>query len=365
MKKLIFFAAAATLFIVSCNKENPAPKGQNLVFKASIENADAKATLGEDLSVNWTKGDKIGIWVADAGWTTKNQPFTLVGDGGSAQGEFQYDHGDFDATEPKYAFFPWQGNSSDDNNVYEETLYFKMKGGAYYDYVSGQLLTPLVAALAENDPTDIHFKFVGGAVKVSVKGVPGSVHSIGMTIPGFNIHEDFSVNPEEAGTCSVAATEGENSSVWLNFATAEEARDFDFVFPVPTVAAEKILFEMWDADNICVWSGKAKNATIGRGEALVMPELTFSYKYPKFTEASANDICGSFTNNWSEGLALLTDGNWDLAKNVEIPAGGEFKVRINGSWDEAYPGSNYVVNEEGTYNILYNRSSHEIKLIKL
>lgn len=372
MKKIMIFAAIATLFVVSCNKETPAGDngGRNLIFKASIENVTSKATLSDDLALLWSAGDEIGIYVTDEGWKTKNQPFKLIGNGGSAQGEFQYEYGDFNAQHPAFAFFPWTGSTSNDNNVYEGTMYFKMKGGAYYDYTSGQLLAPLVANLSDEDPTNIHFKYVGGVVKVSVKNVPGEVHSIGMTIAGWNIHEDFSVNPSQAGTCSVAATAGNDDTIWLNIPTASSARDYVFIFPVPTVTPTSISFVMYDSSNYKVWSKSVKNPqAIGRAEALVMPEVEYAFSekayYSGFTTPADYELCGSFTDWGDHPIAMVTDMTWSVARNVEMAAGAAFKVRVNNDWEHAYPSNNYVVNEAGTYNVLFNNSTHEIKLVSV
>ena len=93
MKKLLFVVAAATLFF-SCQKEifNDNPASQRFTFKASIEAliSPTKADMNASNQLVWAEGDQIGVYVNDEGWTDKNQPFTLVGTGGSTTGDFEW-----------------------------------------------------------------------------------------------------------------------------------------------------------------------------------------------------------------------------------------------------------------------------------
>ena len=266
MKRIAYvFAALAAIFVTSCAKENEpvdnGKAGKAYTLRASIEDPATKATLS-GTSLLWSGGDKIGVYVPDFG--TKNQPFTLVGDGGSATGEFKYDYdnGVLNSTQASAAFFPWNGTGSDVNNVYEGTMYFKMPD-SYTNYTSGKMLVPLVAKMTYNSATeeyeDLAFKYVGGVVWLSISNVPGAAHSLGMTVSGKNVHGEFSVNPADAGTATWVAGDGNNSTIWLNMATAEADRAFDFVFPVPTLASPTLTFQMYDKNDVLIWKRTASN----------------------------------------------------------------------------------------------------------
>ena len=252
MKKAFFFVAIATLFLLSCEKEN-APVQKAVTFTAGIENLSTKATMsGYDLV--WSTGDKIGIY--DNG----NKSFTLDGDGGSTTGTFVCDDQTYTATDPSAAFFPWNGSGSSCNNVYNGTVYFKLPEG-YDNYTSGQMLTPLVAKL--NNSTDpIEFKHAGAAVKVTVKNLPAGVKSIGMYVDGQQVRGNYQINPASAGSASMTLDGDGNTSyndVWLNFAPSDTEREF----------------KMYNSSNTLVWSKTTKaQSSLRRGEVLEMPELT-------------------------------------------------------------------------------------------
>ena len=206
MKKVFFIVAVATLFF-SCQKEvEPAApaSSERFIFKASTENltSPTKADMNASNQLVWAEGDQIGVYVNDEGWTDKNQPFTLVGTGGSTTGDFEWANSGTFSDKAAAAFFPWEGTGSDKNNVYEGTAYFKLRD-SYWSYTSGKMLTPLVASL--NGSTDqIKFKHAGAAVKVTINNLPAHVHSMGMTVDGQQITGDYMIDPAQAGSDALA-----------------------------------------------------------------------------------------------------------------------------------------------------------------
>ncbi|MBR5042967.1 MAG: hypothetical protein IKX67_06970 [Bacteroidales bacterium] len=375
MKKYLFIVAVATLFF-SCNKElePTAPTTTDrFTFKASIEQLaePTKATINGSNQLVWAQDDKIGIYVTTSNWTDKNQPFTLDGEGGATTGDFKWDYnGDFPAADATAAFFPWQGTGSDKNNVANSSIYFKLPG-SYSNYTSGQMFTPLVAKL--NGSTDpIAFKHAGAAVKVTFNNLPAGVHSLGMTVDGQQVYGDFSVEIENAGTAAmtpdnVVAT---NNTIWLNIAPADAEREFTFLFPVPALTTPKLSFQMYDENNILVWQKnlKAQPSSLGRGDVLVMPALDNINPYAQFKEISSKwTVIGTANgSNWDKDFAMFTDGTICIAKGLTFEANGEFKIRQNKSWDNASygnNGNNVVVSAAGSYDIIFNSETKEVKAV--
>ena len=124
MKKLFFVVAVATLFF-SCQKEiepTTPTETKGFTFTAGIENLATKADINSSNDLVWAEGDKIGVF--GASWDNKNQPFTLAGEGGSTTGKFNYDNGEFTATDASFAFFPWNG---DNNGSVDGKMYFHLR----------------------------------------------------------------------------------------------------------------------------------------------------------------------------------------------------------------------------------------------
>ena len=369
MKKYLFIVAVATLFF-SCNKElePTAPTTTDrFTFKASIEQLaePTKANINADNGLVWATGDQIGVYVNDANWTDKNQPFTLSSGAGTTQGAFTWDNSGTFSDKAAAAFFPWQGTGSDNNNVYDGTMYFKLRD-AYWSYESGKMLTPLVASLS-GSTDDIHFKHAGAAVKVHINNVPKRVHSIGMSVNGQQVSGTFSINPANAGTDAMALVgdvDVTKNSVWLNIWNGSEAA-WDFIFPVPEVTKPKLSFQMYDENDVLVWSKnlKAQSSDLKRGDILVMPDLTIT-PYSQFTESTEWTLVGLIggINAWDDDIPMYTDGTVSILKGVSFKAGDEFKVRKNKAWGESYPGSNYAITADCTKDVWFNNSTHEITL---
>lgn len=369
MKKAFFLVAVATLALLSCQKENEItnnqPSKDRFTFKASIEALDTKATLNSANELVWAAGDQIGIYVNEPSWTDKNQPFTLSAGEGSSEGEFAWDYtGEF-STNATAAFFPWEGTGSDKNNVYEGTMYFKLRD-SYWSYESGKMLTPLIASLSgSTDP--ISFKHAGAAVKVTINNVPARTHSIGMSVDGQQITGNYSINPANAGTDGLTLVDTPDASkntVWLNVWNGS-TQAWTFVFPVPALTKPKLSFQMWDENDILVWSTKlkAQSSDLGRGDVLVMPAIDIT-PYKQFKESTEWTFCGTIggINAWDADIPMYTDGNVCILAGVTFAAGDEFKIRKGKAWTEAYPGSNYVVTTAGKYDVIFNISSKEITL---
>ena len=201
-KTMLLLAAMAAFLALSCQKEMEVTESVDdnaFALKASIEDLSTptKATINGSHQFLWSASDKIGVYVSD--WGTKNQPFTLSGAGGERTGSFVYDYdgGAFSATTATAAYFPWNGtNIETDNNVSGSTMYFKLKQG-YDNYLSGQMLTPLVSPMtySAGSYAPITFKHAGAAVKVVVSNVPAGAHSMGLVAEGQQIrggyHTDF------------------------------------------------------------------------------------------------------------------------------------------------------------------------------
>lgn len=72
-------------------------------------------------------------------------------------------------------------------------------------------------------------------------------------------------------------------------------------------------------------------------------------------------------SNWDKDFAMVKSENANVLiteQSFTMAAGDTFKIRLNGAWDESYPGpvTNYTVEAAGTYYITFNTETHEIGL---
>lgn len=380
MKKAIFLVAVATIALLSCQKENETTgnltDNNRITFKASIEafSDETKATLGSENALVWKGGDindtdnqpdRIGIYVNDASWEQKNQPFHLNSTTDVEEGEFVYDYdgGNFTNTNATAAFFPWEGTGSDKNNVYDGVAYFKLRD-AYWSYDNNKMLTPLVAPItytnnAVNQP--IKFKHAGAAVKLTLNNLPSGTYKVKMSVDGKQITGGFHVNPANAGSEALALDEAEDvtkNTVTLN--TWKSSGAFNWIFPVPELTKPKLAFEILDENGIPIWSRslKAQKNDVKRGEILAMPALDIT-PYAKFVQDNttwtfSGNINGS---SWKDNVPMVTDGKYWILSGFTFKEGDEFKIRKDNKWDEAYPSSNWVITAAyaGTKDIIFDK----------
>lgn len=376
MKKSLIIVAFATLFVASCQKEadlsSQNSSNQTPVFRASIEplTLDTKAAINNSNQLEWATDDKIGIYFPS--WGDKNQSFTLSGGEGTSIGTFTRDaSGDYDPSDAAYAYFPWQGTAYGDNNIYEGTMYFKLKD--WYDgyTTSGKMLTPLVASISSSE--DIAFKHVGAAVKLTVNNLVSGGYKAKMTVYNTQITGDFKMDPANAGSEAIVLNGTENTDKnYITLNTWKGSGAFSWVFPVPTLSKPKLKFEITDENGVPAWSKslKAQANDLDRGDILVMPAIDVT-PYAKFVQ---DDACEwSFSGNingsaWQDDIPMVSDGKYWILAGFTFKEGDEFRIRKDKKWDEAYPegsGNNWVFTSSnaGAKDIIFNSETHEIKVV--
>lgn len=365
MKKTLFFVAVATLFFFSCQRENVALDNyQRVTFKASIDALETKANINATQDLIWADGDKIGVYVNND-WADKNQPFVLTGSAGSTSGDFEWEYetstNHFPSDVAIAAFFPWQGQDTDNNNSYwDGNVYFKLKN--YYDnYTSGQMLTPLVAPIVQNgssyDP--IAFKHAGAAVKVTVNNLPKGVKSAGM-IADQQVWGNYHIDLNATGNLTLDdSANSANNQVWFNFSNDAESA-FTFLFPVPALNTPVLTFKFYDINGVLVWEKTTPaQPSIAKGQVLDMGAINIT-AYRHLTLSTEYTVIGTAnSSSWDVDFPMLTDGVWCVAKGLTFAAGGAFKVRQDKSWDsgKVFPGdgdsNNVIVPAAGTYDIFF------------
>ena len=390
MKKYLFFVAVATLFAVSCQKENGLISEQNknnnaLTFKASIEqlveNAQSqnpsqvpvKGTIDESNQLVWAENDLIGIYFPD--WGDKNQPFRLAAeDAGKTVGSFSI----ATAANPSgasatAAYFPWEPAGSTtypeswQNNVYEGVMYFKLRD-TYHDYSTKKMLTPMVASITSSTD-NISFKHAGAAVKLVTNNLVSGEYYAKMTVADKQITGGFHVNPANAGSEALALDAAEDkaqNNVTLH--AWKSSGSFTWIFPVPEISKPKLKFEITDKYGVTVWkkSLAAQSNDLGRGDILVMPDKDINAYEGLTKDATTWTFSGNINGSaWIDNIPMYTDGNYSVLSGCTFAAGDEFKIRKDNKWDEAYPGSNWVFNagNAGTKDIIFNNSTHEIRVV--
>ena len=286
MKKSLIYAAAL-IAAVGCNKEftdDSIPVG-NVILTATVESEGTKvgASVDKDaatVAFTWTKGDAIAVKTA-SGYET----FTLVGEGGSASGEFS---GNAAVTAGAPAVFPAAaaGTSTDVNLPAE------------YDYVAGQTNALLYANVdADNN---MAFKHLAGLVSLKLEGVPAGAKFV-LTAAGQKVNGAYSIAD---GQINVAAAANEaESTVTIKF--AEKADEAVVYVPLPVGEYAALAVQLQDANGAVIAQAAAtQTKTLGRAVLKTMPNMVVDLKDFFVTPAGAGDKSGKTWEN-AMGVAEL------------------------------------------------------------
>ena len=280
MKKRYLIFAAALLAAVGCHKEmtDGAMPAGSVILKATVESDGTKvgASVNKEentVAFTWTKGDAIAVETT-GGYET----FTLVGDGGSATGEFS---GNVSVPAGAKAVFPAAAASaSADINLPAE-----------YNYVAGQTNALLLASVTAGG--EMGFKHLGGLVSLELKGVPAGAKFV-LTAAGQKINGAYSVTE---GQVDVVATEvAEESSVAVKFAEYTSSAVVYVPLPVGEYAALKA--QVLGADGTVLSEiAAAETKTFARKSLKAMPHMIVDLKDWFVTPEGAGDKSGTSWDN--------------------------------------------------------------------
>lgn len=384
MKKILYFAAMATLFASSCQKEVDPSEQQSqdnnkapftiTVSSESFGNP-VKGTLNASNQLVWKTGDKIGVYTNEPSWEHKNQPFTLVGEGGSTTGSFVYDYngGVYNSENVQAAFYPWQGEEMSDNNVFDPgtgpIMYYKLKS-EYWGYSSGDMLTPLIASISNLDDK-IVFRHAGAAVKLTINNLVSGTYKVKMAVDNQQITGDFEIPVAGAGTQAISVEAGKENlsknAITLNSWKSNGA--IDYIFPVPELVKPKLSFNIKDENGVEVWSKnlKAQPEDLARAEVLVMPAIDIT-PYSQFkTQSSTWTFCGTINKSVFTDVPMMVseDGSVCILKGVTFVDGDKFKIRKDKAWDESYPAGDWVFNSgnAGVHDIIFHTDTHDVDVV--
>ena len=281
MKKILFLLSLACVLYSSCQKENEVNNNQKVSIKAIVEPAQTKADINSSYQTIWRENDEISVYLST--WTNnKYQPFILDEGKDTKEATFTW-NGDptwtWKWTDAKYAFYPKASASNQYINQDNGTFHYNLPTS--YDYTSEQSVLPLAAYLGNVDNPTIEFKYLCGAVKISLKDVPAKANSIELSL-GNNVLTGWHYVPAAGigGDNPVGLIKYDDNTsttpVKFNFAQASDKRDMVFLFPVPpTSTAAKVKIDLYH-DTAKIWSVESNKAqsAIARKDVLAMPQLT-------------------------------------------------------------------------------------------
>jgi len=256
MKKVLFFAAIASAFAISCTKaENDLmdPSAGRNVIQAVIED-DTRSSVTDGGTFNWTSGDKITLVGADDSNATYNyvsgNNFSLVGSSS--------------VTNPTVAYYP-----ANDNHTANS---FRLADS--YSYEASISTNAAMIATPPTEGDTYAFRHLGGLMRFNVKNVPVGAKSFSFTAEGKKITGDFTIDD---GIIETVASETDKT-VTINFTELTAAQDMTFYVPLPVgeYGNYTVAFSIEGQQNKISYPSTNVTNTIARKTLLLMPTFSFN-----------------------------------------------------------------------------------------
>lgn len=356
------FAAVATFAAASCAQEldNQLPEGEKVVFEASVDGADTKVTLDGKVS-KWESGDKITIHNG-----TKGYEFSTTDEGVKA--EFSYVGDDFSG-DKFMAVYP-AGN-------YTADVTAKTVNGIVIPekqvLVAGTYPKDAAYSVAYTETESLEFKNAVALLKFKVKGADVTYGCFYADGGKGDITGKYNVdyNNGEPVLTSVEAKQ------WADFHMNEAALVEGATYYLAVAPATFATGFAMSLNGVEVKKHTGAY-TLKRNHIYDLGTLEYKEVDPSTLSWA---ICGDM-NNWTGDVAMTLEGDWFVAKNLDVASGQSFKFRANASWDvnrgvpgdvdpvTLNPGEEKTVEHNGknmtvaagTYNIYLSKDCTKVKV---
>ena len=280
MKKTVFFLAALLAVAAGCTREFdtvlPEEEGQVMVFHATAETPETKVGYTGDKTFYWSYGDQIGILSSNNGQPVWNVA-TYQGYDADARGVFTT--GAFHSTTQflGVAQYPAALESTAGDTFNEKT--FKLGLPWQYNVETvASVFMPLIAKVYDEHASDLYFRHVGGAVKVTFMNIPESRIKTFRLLSDKRINGEFTLDLSKLGTnqCVAKAATAQNEDQKMveikNFSSGARQQMVVY-FPVPTGSMKFGLQVLMDGKEYYYQEVGSTVNTIGRGTILQMPTV--------------------------------------------------------------------------------------------
>ena len=326
MKKLIYIFAMAALAFVGCSKNDVVEDNtEDIVSEpftliAYTDDVDSKATIDGSLNIKWATDDRIVVGMYETGdYTPWEREFRLTEGAGKSNGTFELVGDGTPGENTLYnAIYPKFDNTFYDSGTSKiNPAIARIQLKESYTWSENTIFAPMIAYGTAGDKKGLHFKHIGGAVKVTMKNLPVGTTKVSLTLTSdgdltgnFNYTVADIANVTPGALTSAASNAGKTVS--FTFDALGSTTNRTFYFPTPTLTAPEFTISVYVGEDE-VWhnSTKAAQSDITRGGLLVMPDATIK---PHFLYVMDEGV----TASWPSGRQIYISKNIDLYDTEEV-----------------------------------------------
>ena len=331
MRKYLSLICLLAIWISGCNQENvlknQSTSAEGRVFTTSLESDGSRTYLEEGRLSRWTEGDLISLFDGN----TLNRKYQFDGKTGDNSGTFSIVNKPFGTgaiLSANYAVYPYASDMKISEKGVITTTLPAVQSYANNSFGLGD--NTMVAVTKDTYDTFLHFKNVGGCIKLQLYGDDITVKSI--TLTGNN-HEKLagkaSIMAAYNDVPTVLMTNNATESITLDCGegvkignTAETATEFWMVVP-PTTFEKGITVKMTDVDNNAFTQTTANKLEIKRNVIKQMAAFEVDIPYPYLTFTAKEHQTLRMTKAVETVEYSVNNGEWTTLGTKNISFGGE------------------------------------------
>ncbi len=357
--KKLFVLAALGLMTFACEEQEPG-SGKELQDVDCTIVAEMDPMIGLD-ELLWAEGAKMNVVAVNADSEAVVRELALTEGAGTGQGTFV---GAVKENETPYTLvYP---SAVEVDTEKKKLVLPSAYGDAETDYSPG--LTPVMAAYPEEDGSAV-FVHLGGALEVSVKGLPANARGVVLTADkGIAGPFKFDYEADRIPTLMAEeAVEGDVSSyasITILFKPNNESRDEVFYFPLPVGSYQfGVEYVNAEGERILLISG-ADNTQISRSKLTKLSPISIS------TEAAAKITFSDVTSTDAHIKIEPKSGIYyyiePLGQNVADMGEEERNQRINASVKSTVSSTDFMeaTGYDGSFLTLYKKYMDETAIFQ-
>ena len=337
------------MLLCNCTQQEPdITVNEPNKLTAVMENTEKTKSDATDEGVfTWAKGDKITIHTTAGNY----REGTLVGEGGSSTGSFQYTLVGEEA-ESGYAIYPHNSQHSigTDGSISVVLPSSYALGETLRNTNAIMLASPEALAVSNGQKENSYvFNHLAGVMRFKFKNVPAGTDKFELTLGGAKINGTFTVENDQivSGTASEIAEQ----TTSLTFTALAEQTNVTLFVPVPVGTYTGAVLKFYDDDEV-VWSFESTATnTVARRNLVRMPEVVISSASGEIVNYVSD--AAALGNAMNSGGTVTMRDDIEIESDITVPASKEVTLDLNGN-NLDNGGNTIIVGEGATLNIVNN-----------
>lgn len=301
----------------------------NLPFDDELSTRSSLNPTASPITFAWSEGDKLAVYSSATGMT--NFELSSIDQNNSAIAKFRATGFNLKGGGKYYAFFPYNGNSTDKSSIPVDYEDITQSGNGTYDHL-GVKDYQVASAQAEDssEAANIHFKFhhLGAICRFRISGLPTDItyDRFSITAPGIITKDKIDITCEEY---AINDTSTNKTTQTIKLGTDGVVADDGGTLTLYSMMAPTDLYGKGNV-TLRLYTGKSD-----------MSSVTLNVDGKKMSAGKAYGYSATYStpekkdHGWVDLGLTRTDGSRILFAKTNYGAEGETMLGTANSWSES------------------------------